>query len=77
MSRIVNSEPKIRNFQTLVPKNAISYRMSPPYTIALHCLRSGHCFMQVYCTPAAGGPTGHGVQDAPSAHAALDPWLAT
>ena len=31
MSRILNSEPKIRNFQTLVPKNAISYRMSPPY----------------------------------------------
>ena len=30
MSRILNSEPKIRNFQTLMPTNAISYRMSPP-----------------------------------------------
>ena len=30
MCRILNSEPKIRNFKTLVPKNAISYRMSPP-----------------------------------------------
>ena len=35
MFRIVNSEPKIRNFQTLVPKNAISYRMSPPYILSL------------------------------------------
>ena len=31
MSRILNSEPKIRNVQTLVPKNVISYRMSSPY----------------------------------------------
>ena len=30
MSRILNSDPKIRNVQTLVLKNAISYRMSPP-----------------------------------------------
>ena len=30
MSRILNSEPKIKNVQTLVPKNALSYRMSPP-----------------------------------------------
>ena len=31
MSRILNCDPKIRNVQTLVPKNAISYHMSPPY----------------------------------------------
>ena len=30
-SRIPKSAPKIRNFQTLVPTNAISYHMSPPY----------------------------------------------
>ena len=31
MSRILNFELSIKNVQTLVPKNAISYRMSPPY----------------------------------------------
>ena len=31
MSRILNFVRKIRNAQTLVPKNTISYRMSPPY----------------------------------------------
>jgi len=30
MSIILNCEPKIRNVQTLVPKNTISYHMSPP-----------------------------------------------
>ena len=32
MSRILDSDPKIRNFQTLGPNNAVSYRMSPPYS---------------------------------------------
>ena len=31
MSRILHVELQIRNFQTLAPNNAISYRMSPPY----------------------------------------------
>ena len=30
MSRILNFAPKIRNVQTVEPKNATSYRMSPP-----------------------------------------------
>ena len=30
MSRVLDFDPKIRNVQTLVPKNAISYCMSPP-----------------------------------------------
>ena len=34
MSGILDSDPKIRNFQTLVLKNAISYRMSPPYVFS-------------------------------------------
>ena len=31
MSRVIGFDPKIRNIQNLVPKNTISYRMSPPY----------------------------------------------
>ena len=41
-SRIQKFDPKIRNFQTLGPKNSISYRMSPPYASPmLHPAMSG------------------------------------
>ena len=31
MSRVLDFDPEIKNVQTLVPKSAISYHMSPPY----------------------------------------------
>ena len=33
MSRVLDFDPRIRNVQTLIPKNAISYHTSPPYTV--------------------------------------------
>ena len=36
MSRILNFDPNIRNIQTLAPKHAISYHMSPPYKKLRH-----------------------------------------
>ena len=33
MSRVLDFDPKIRNVQTLVPKNAISYHTSPAYYV--------------------------------------------
>ena len=37
MSRVLDFDPKIRNVQTLVPKNAVSYHASPPYALYVFC----------------------------------------
>ena len=36
MPRVLDFDPKLRNVQTLVPKNAISYHTSPPYDMDKH-----------------------------------------
>ena len=47
MSRVLDFDPKIRNVQTLVPKNAISYHTSPPY-LTLRMYLTNHFIQDVF-----------------------------